>query len=68
MSRPIEGEVYRQTSSGNEVLIDHVTQERVLLRLTDGRGGLLAARSLALADWERIRESHGLLLAESGLP
>ena len=66
---PREGEVYRpMVGELREVLIDHVTEERVLLRVTDGQGGLLAARSLTLADWDRIRDSHELSRVESGCP
>lgn len=55
---PREGDVYR--ADGHEVLIDHVTADEVFLRVTDGRGGLVAARRLTLSEWGRLATKHGL--------
>lgn len=57
---PKEGELYRPAHESCEVLIDLVTSEEVFLRVTDGKGGLLAARRIAMREWARIRTLHFL--------
>lgn len=62
MTDPREDDVYRQPNTGEEVLIDLVRDAEVYVRVTDGRGGLTAARRVTLVQWRAIRELHGLQL------
>lgn len=55
-----EGDVYSHPRGPEQVLIDHVTEDEVLLRVTDGNCGLIAARRMSRAEWDRIRDSHEL--------
>ncbi len=59
-----ENDVYGAQCSADEVIIDHVTETEIFLRVTDGNCGLKAARRMTHAEWERIRDSHGLLKKE----
>lgn len=60
VSAPKEGELYRPAHEAREVLIDLVTSAEVFLRVTDGNGGLLAARRVSLREWYRLKKIHFL--------
>lgn len=59
---PRENDVYRHPHTGEEVIIDHVTDAEVALRVTDGQGGLLAAYRVTRDGWESLRARHELQL------
>lgn len=65
---PVEGDVYRHPSAGEEVIIDYVTDAEVYLRVTDGAGGLIRACRVPRTSWKAIREVHGLQLTNREEP
>jgi hypothetical protein len=67
---PREGETYRATRalSVRLVLIDGVMDDgTVLLRTTDGSGGLTGAYRMTVQEFRRIVESDGLELVKESL-
>lgn len=68
MTDPREGGVYQHLPTGQEVLVDHVTDDIVRFRVTDGNGGLLRALQVTRADWAFLSESHGLQLNRKATP
>jgi hypothetical protein len=50
-TNPEEGDTLRQLDGTREVLVDRVANGDVFFRVTDGRGGLIAARRMAMVDW-----------------
>ena len=54
---PREGDVLRQKNGRCELLVDLVRDGWVYYRVTDGKGGLIAARKMVLKDWCRATTS-----------
>ena len=50
---PHEGDVLRQKNGRCELLVDLVRDGWVYYRVTDGKGGLIAARKMVMQDWCR---------------
>ena len=59
---PKEGDVLYQARGTRELLVDKVDGEEVAYRVTDGRGGLVGAYRIPLANW---RESAPYTCDES---